>query len=112
MDLTESYFSVASTSMIPTFKPGDRISVESVTQEDIVPGMVIVFKTDRDRKIVHRVVEKKGFILVTAGDNLGKYDNPIHIFDVTGKVKDLEIKKPLSRYFRILRAIKRRIVRY
>jgi len=107
MELKRSYFTVASNSMQPTLNSGDKITIEPVDPGDIVPGMVIVFKAD-DRKIVHRVVKKEGFILITAGDSLRRYDNPIHIYDVIGKVKGLKTKKPLSKYSRFIRALKRR----
>jgi signal peptidase I len=108
MDLERSYFTVASNSMQPTLSPGDKITIEPIDPEDIVPGMVVVYRSG-DRKIVHRVVRKKGFILVTAGDSLRKYDNPIHVYDVIGKVKGLKTKKALSKCSRLLRAVKRRV---
>lgn len=109
MALKRSYFTVASDSMQPILKSGDKITVEPVDPGDIVPGMVVVFRSDK-KKIVHRVVKKKGFILVTAGDRLRKYDGPIHVYDVIGKVQGLGIKKPFSKCSRFLRAFKRRLL--
>lgn len=111
MDLKKSYFTVASGSMQPILNSGDKITVEPVEPEDIIPGMVVVFRSDK-KKIVHRVVKKKGFILVTAGDSLRRYDNPIHIYDVIGKVRDLKTEKVLSKCSRFFRAAKRRVSQY
>jgi signal peptidase I len=101
---------VASSSMEPALKPGDKITIEPVNPDDIVPGMVIVYRKN-GRMIVHRVIKKNENNLVTAGDNLRKYDKPVHISQVLGKVKGLSVLKPLSRFERFFRAIKRRLVR-
>ncbi len=102
---------VASSSMHPTLKTGDKITVEPVEPDKIQVGQVVVFKSVSGRLIVHRVVKKKGFVLVTAGDSLRRYDVPVHVYDVIGVVKDLEIKTPLSKCSRLFRAVKRRIVK-
>lgn len=110
MGLTDSYLLVASSSMEPVLKPGDKITVEFVDPDDIVQGMVIVFEKDK-RKIVHRVIKISGEVLITAGDNVRKFDKPIHISQVIGKVKGLKIIKPLNKLERFLRAVKRHFVR-
>lgn len=97
--------------MHPTLKTGDKITVESVDPDRIQVGQVIVFKSEYGKLIVHRVVKKKGFVLVTAGDSLRRFDSPVHVYDVIGVVKDLEIRKPLSKCSRFFRAVKRRIVK-
>jgi signal peptidase I len=102
---------VASSSMSPTLKTGEKITVEPVEPVIIQVGQVVVFKSGSGKLIVHRVVKKKGFVLVTAGDNLRKFDSPVHVYDVVGVVKDIEIKKPLSKCSRLFRAVKRRIVK-
>ena len=106
--MKRSYFTVASNSMQPTLNSGDKITVDPVDIGDIVSGMGVVYKVD-DRMIVHRVVKKEGFILITAGDSLRKYDNPIHVYDVIGKVKGLKTKKVLSKSLRFFRAVKRKL---
>lgn len=103
---------VASSSMHPTLRIGDKITVEPIDHNKIQVGQVIVFKTESGKLIVHRVVKKKGFILVTAGDSLRRFDSPVHVYDVIGSVKDLDMKKPLSKCLRIIRAVKRRIFKY
>jgi signal peptidase I len=83
---------VASSSMSPTLKTGEKITVEPVEPVIIQVGQVVVFKSESGKLIVHRVVKKKGFVLVTAGDSLRRYDVPVHVYDVIGVVKNLEIK--------------------
>jgi signal peptidase I len=105
----QSFFVVASSSMHPTLKTGDKITVEPVDPDKIQVGQVIVFKSESGKLIVHRVVKKKGFILVTAGDSLRRYDQPVHIYDVVGTVKGSKIRKPFSKCFRTIRAVKIRV---
>jgi len=100
---------VASSSMHPALKIGDKITVEPVDQDKIKIGQVLVFKSESGKLIVHRVVKKMGFVLVTAGDSLRRFDSPIHVYDVIGVVKNIEIKTPLSKCLRNLRAIKRKL---
>jgi signal peptidase I len=102
------YFTVASSSMFPVLKTGDKITVETVEADDINVGQVIVFKSISGKMIVHRIVKKNGFVIVTAGDSNRKYDEPVHIFDVIGKVKEAAKEKPHSTLFRICRAVKRK----
>lgn len=102
-------FVVASSSMDPVLKPGDKITVEHIDQKNIAVGQVVVFKSTKERLIVHRVVKRSGFIVITAGDSLRKFDHPIHVYDIVGTVKDLEVKKPVSKWSRTVRATKRRI---
>jgi signal peptidase I len=104
----DSFFTVASSSMYPALKIGDKITVEPVEHNKIQVGQVVVFKSESGKMIVHRVVKKNGYVLVTAGDSLRRFDSPIHVHDVIGAVKDIEIKPPLSKWLRNLRAIKRR----
>lgn len=106
----ENFVVVASSSMFPVLKPGDKISIEKTEPDKIAIGQVVVFKDRFDRFIAHRVVEKSGYILITAGDSNRKDDDPAHIFDVVGIVKETAIKIPLSKLSRFFRSIKRRIV--
>lgn len=103
------YFTVASSSMSPALKIGSKITVETVKSENIRTGQVIVFKSISERLIVHRVIKKNGFIVVTAGDSNRKFDGPVHIFDVVGTVQGIVEKKPQSAFLRTLRAIKRKM---
>jgi signal peptidase I len=95
--------------MYPTLKTGDKITVEPVDAEKIQVGQIVVFKSESGEMIVHRVVKRNGFVLVTAGDSLRRFDSPVHIFDVIGTVAGLEVIQPLSKCLRSVRAVKRRI---
>jgi len=104
-----NYFTVASSSMYPTLKTGDKITVEPIDPDLIQMGQVVVFKAESGKMIVHRVVKREGFVLFTAGDSLRRFDSPVHIFDVIGTVAGLEVIQPLSKCLRSVRAVKRRI---
>ncbi|MGI6395444.1 MAG: S26 family signal peptidase [bacterium] len=106
----DQYFTVASNSMQPVLKAGDKITAQPVDSSSLEIGQVIVFKDEFGKFIVHRIVRKNGFLLVTAGDSLRKFDAPIHIYDVVGTVKELEIKKPASKLFRLFRALMRKVI--
>lgn len=103
------YFTVASSSMHPALSIGDKITVEPIDSDFISVGQVVVFKSEYGKMIVHRVVNKSGYVLVTAGDSLRKFDKPIHVYDVVGVVTSLETRAPLSNWRRIIRAVKRRV---
>ena len=107
-----SFFIVASSSMMPFLKPGDRIVTEPVRNIEIKPGVVIVFKSTDGKKIVHRVVKKSGYLVQTAGDSNRRLDKPIHIYDILGKVKGLDVIEPLSKLERKLRAVRRLISKW
>ena len=103
---------VASSSMVPVLNPGDKIEIIPVEFEKIEVGQVIVFKNQYEKLIVHRVVRKKKAQIITAGDSLRKYDSPLNREDIVGTVKGLDIAKPLSMLQRIIRAFKRRMVKF
>jgi signal peptidase len=58
---------VVSTSMVPTYWPGDVLVIRPV-QGEITPGMVISYQED-DKLITHRVFDVEGDGLITKGDN-------------------------------------------
>lgn len=111
-DLNSDFYIVASSSMSPVLKPGDSIITEPVRDAEIKPGMVVVFRSPDGRKIVHRVVKRSGYFVQTAGDSNRRLDEPIHFYDILGKVKDLDIIEPLSKPERNLRAVKRHIFKW
>lgn len=59
-------------SMEPTLHPGDVILMRPPFGE-IKPGMIVTYQVER-RPITHRVVEVRGDMLVTRGDNNDKND--------------------------------------
>ncbi len=96
---------VFGSSMYPVLKPGDIIIIEKAGNEKICKGQVIVFKNKEGKFIIHRVVQISGSTIITAGDNVKEFDSPIHINDVVGIVKNMKIKRPLSKIERNIRNI-------
>lgn len=111
-DLYSGFYIVASSSMSPVLKPGDRIFIEPAGNAEIKPGLVVVFNSPEGKKIVHRIVKRSGYLIQTSGDSNRRLDKPVHIYDVIGKVKGIEIAEPLSKLRRNLRAFKRRIFKW
>ena len=111
-DLNNGSYIVASSSMSPVLKPGDRIFIEPAGNAEIEPGLVVVFRSPDGKKIVHRVVKRSGYFVQTAGDGNRRLDDPVHIYDILGKVKGLKITEPFSKLERNLRAVKRRIFKW
>jgi signal peptidase I len=59
-------------SMAGTFRPGDRLSLEPVAVDDVRPGDVVVFVSNRGEErdeLVHRIVAATPEGLVARGDN-------------------------------------------
>ncbi|NPB01431.1 MAG: signal peptidase I [Methanopyri archaeon] len=80
---------VISESMYPYYNIGDVLIVEGVPPKDIHVGDVVVYKLPgREIPIVHRVVAKGKYGVVTKGDNNPLPDPwcPIPWKDVEGKV--------------------------
>ena len=77
-------------SMTPTFRTGQLLYV-CPTACDITPGDVVVF-ADPSKKdyVVHRVVSTTDAGLVTRGDNNSRYDLPVVLDQVIGRVEVLE----------------------
>ena len=98
-------------SMLPVLKPGDIITIEKIGSKNICKGQVIVFETGQGKLIIHRVVKVSGNTLITAGDNADELDEPIRICDVMGIVREVEIKKPLSRPVRFFRKVIRKLIK-
>ena len=64
------YFNYVGSSMLFTFKPGDRICVRPYGNRPVWCGDVVVFSApERDKKVVHRVVSVGPEGIRTRGDN-------------------------------------------
>ena len=105
------YFTVVSSSMEPVLKIGDKVTATPVKIDELRAGQVVVYRRD-SRYIVHRIVKIEGFIAVTAGDNVRKFDPPISVFDIVGIVTNIPVQKAKSRVYRFFRAVKRKISRF
>ena len=103
------YFTVVSSSMEPLLKIGDKITATPVKIEDLKEGQVVVYLKN-SQYIVHRIVSLRGFVAVTAGDNVRRFDSdPVSVFDIIGVVKDIPVKKAKSKTYRFFRAVKRKL---
>jgi signal peptidase I len=102
------YFTVVSSSMEPVLKIGDKVTATPVEIDELKAGQVVVYRRD-PRYIVHRIVKIEGFVAVTAGDNVRRYDLPISVFDIVGVVKNIPARPAGSKIFRFFRALKRKV---
>jgi hypothetical protein len=83
-------FMYRGSSMTPTFRPGHLLYVRP-TACDITPGDVVVFADPSEKDyVVHRVVSATDAGLITRGDNNSRYDLPLVLDQVIGRVEVLE----------------------
>ena len=105
------YFTVVSSSMEPVLKIGDKVTATPADIEELRIGQVVVYRRN-SKYIVHRIVKIEGFVAVTAGDNVRKFDAPISVFDIVGIVKNIPAEAAKSKIYRFFRAVKRKICRF
>ena len=105
------YFTVVSSSMEPVLKIGDKVTATPADIEELRLGQVVVYRRN-SKYIVHRIVKIEGFVAVTAGDNVRKFDAPISVFDIVGIVKNIPAEAAKSKIYRFFRAVKRKICRF
>ena len=89
---------VFGTSMAPAILPGDLVSIERASLNEISTGDVVLFQ-QRGRFFVHRVVDCKRAAaagtheeacLITRGDRLRNDDPPVNSSELLGRVVSLE----------------------
>jgi signal peptidase I len=88
---------VFGTSMAPAILPGDLVSIERASLNEISMGDVVLFQ-QRGRLFVHRVVDRKQLAvgryeetcLITRGDRLGHDDPPVNSSELLGRIVSLE----------------------
>jgi len=84
-------------SMWPCFQEGDLLEYRPYCMADIQVGDCIVYKTEDERHVTHRVVSKGG-TLITRGDAFSAEDkDPVHANQVIGKVTDRHRMGKVSR---------------
>lgn len=76
-------------SMLPSLWPGDRLTIHSTTQDDLVPGdMVLVMRANRF--FVHRLIETQRDeecpVWITKGDAVRRNDPAVKGSELQGKV--------------------------
>jgi hypothetical protein len=67
---------VTGTSMLPTIRPGGRVTIVARPFAAVAPGDVVAFACGPD-VFVHRVVDRDADRLVTIGDNMPLFDPPV-----------------------------------
>jgi signal peptidase I len=77
------------TSMLPALWPGDLLTIQSVTDDQLRPGDIVLV-LDNGRFLIHRLIEKQhdqGLShLITRGDAMPQNDPPANISDFLGRV--------------------------
>lgn len=77
------------TSMLPSVWPGDRLTIQSVAYDGVVPGDIVLVLRD-NRFFIHRLVEKRRdedcISWVTRGDAMPHDDPPAAAAELLGRV--------------------------
>ncbi len=80
-------------SMLPTLWPGDLLTIEAKSFDQVQAGDVVLF-TREDRFFIHRILRKEDLAgrkcLVTRGDAMPEPDAPVYSGDFLGKVVAVE----------------------
>jgi signal peptidase I len=91
---------VTGSSMLPTLRAGDAVTITSQPFETIQRGQVIAFQRD-GKVIVHRVVGRRPGHLITHGDNMRLLDPPVPSEAYLGEVQSVPPApdtRPLPRF--------------
>jgi signal peptidase I len=87
------YLRVSGTSMAPSIRPGDLVSVQPASVTEVSPGEIVVFARE-GRLIVHRVTFSTSSNgephLVTRGDRARRNDAPVSGSELIGRVTRIE----------------------
>jgi hypothetical protein len=77
------------TSMLPSVWPGDMLTIQSATQDEVVPQDIVLVQRDQ-RFIVHRLIERRevrsATLLITRGDAMPHSDPPAGASELLGRV--------------------------
>ena len=91
----EVYLAAFGNSMLPTLWPGDLLTIEARSFEQILVGDVVLFARD-GRFFIHRAVQKmdtgSGRYLIARGDAMPEVDAPVLPEQVLGKVINVRRK--------------------
>ncbi len=72
-------------SMMPAIWPGDVLSVRRQAPGELRPGQILLFQRD-GRLTAHRLIRIEGDRLITRGDALSWFDQPVNAAEVVGQV--------------------------
>jgi signal peptidase I len=81
----EARLRVTGSSMLPSIRPGDMVTIERRTLSEVRRGDVALFTHD-DRLFAHRVIARDDDRLVTQGDSVPSIDAPVNAGDLLGVV--------------------------
>lgn len=73
------------TSMLPAIWPGDVLSIEPKSSQEMSPGDIVLVAR-QGRFFVHRLIGKRNGGWITRGDSLPQNDEPAAEIQVLGKV--------------------------
>lgn len=107
-------------SMRPAISDGDVVVIESIQEQTIKPGDVILYHTVRETAVIHRVVRVERSsserTIITRGDAAFQNDVPVPPHRILGRVKLIErageridIARPKHQGARRLAALLRRL---
>jgi phage repressor protein C with HTH and peptisase S24 domain len=91
-------------SMRPLFTPGDTLRIDPATAVTVAPGDIVVLDLD-GQLLVHRLVYKTAWSVVTRGDDSPACDPPQPHAAVIGRV---DVAPSSSALYATLRALLRR----
>jgi hypothetical protein len=108
-------FTAHGASMVPCLQDGDSITVRSLPVGGPLPGLVVLYRTDDRRPVVHRVVARGGageqeFVVLRGdaatgpGERVAREQVLGHVVSVTRK------RRPFARGRRLLRSVWDRLV--
>ena len=85
---------VTSSSMSPRIEAGDAISIVRAEPRSLLPGDVVVFRSDEAGLVVHRLIWRNHPLgrpthIFTKGDASGRLDRSVSIDRVVGRVEDI-----------------------
>jgi hypothetical protein len=81
--------------MLPTLWPGDLLTVETTTFEQVQIGDIVLYQRS-ERFFIHRVLRKSSATgsdchsLVTRGDSMSGFDAPVLPEELLGKIVSVE----------------------
>lgn len=76
-------------SMLPSIWPGDILTIEKVSAENIHPGS-IVFTCHDSQATIHRLLRKDGTRCITRGDSMPQNDPPLVVSGILGRVSEIQ----------------------
>ena len=76
---------VTGVSMLPAVWPGDILTVNRNSPEDLIPGQIVLCYRN-DSLVAHRLISRTGNHLITRGDALPCCDAPFRDDEILGQV--------------------------